>query len=204
MMIFSKARTAIAACIAGAFVVMASANAATVSFTDWSSTNNPLLVLPVFTVTETAGGFDVSVDIDASSPETGKLSGIFFDLSDSITQGDIGGFPVTINDFDNNTNNLGGGVNVTPFPAFDVGIGFAQTTLNSAFTFFVSDLGGTLELADWTRVALRFQSVGNNGDDSDKLLSSTTVGEVPLPGAIWLMGAGLAGLGLARRKKAVA
>lgn len=203
MTIAKYAKAALAAFVAAGVALSASANAAMVSFTDWSSTNTPLLVLPVFTVTETAGGFDVSIDIDGSSPETGKLSGIFFDLSDSITQSDIGSFPVTINDFGNNTNNLGGGVNVTPFPAFDVGIGFAQTTLNSAFTFFVSDLGGALGLDDWTRVALRFQTVGEDGEGSDKLLSST-ISEVPLPGAIWLMGAGLAGLGFARRKKAAA
>ena len=204
MAIANYAKAALAAFVAAGVALSASANAAMVSFTDWSSTNNPLLVLPVFTVTETTGGFDVSIDIDGASPETGKLSGIFFDLSDSITQGDIGSFLVTISDFDNNTNNLGGGVNVTPFPAFDVGIGFAQTTLNSAFTFFVSDLGGTLGLDDWTRVALRFQTVGDDGEGSDKLLSSTTISEVPLPGAVWLMGAGLAGLGFARRKKAAA
>ena len=135
MTIAKYAKAALAAFVAAGVALSASASAAMISFTDWSSTNNPLLVLPVFTVMETAGGFDVSIDIDGSSPETGKLSGIFFDLSDSITQGDIGSFPVAINDFDNNTNNLGGGVNVTPFPAFDVGIGFAQTTLNSAFVF---------------------------------------------------------------------
>lgn len=203
MMIMKCAKAAVAACAAAAAAMSASAYAATVSFTDWSSTNNPLLVLPIFTVTEATDGFDVSIEIDPLSPETGKLSGIFFDLSDSIAETDISSFPVAIVNFDNNTNNLGGGANVTPFPAFDVGIRIAQTTLNGAFTFFVSDLGGTLELADWTRVALRFQTVGDNGEDSDKLLSSTIVSEVPLPGAIWLMAAGLAGLGAARRRAAV-
>lgn len=45
----------------------------------------------------------------------------------------------------------------------------------------------------------------NQGNSSGLGLSHTTsfgeVSEVPVPGAIWLMGAGLAGLGFARRRK---
>jgi hypothetical protein len=98
---------------------------------------------------------------------------------------------------------VGGGVNLNGLTAelFDVGFRFAQTGIYpTALVFSVSDLGGTLTLDDWTRVGLRFQTVGADGEGSDKLLSST-VGEVPLPAALWLMGAGLAGLGFASGRK---
>lgn len=186
-------------------VAAAPANAAIIEFTNWVS-NDAVLVLPTFTVEEQSGGFRVTVGVDGASPNPGLLSGIFFDLSDLISETDIA-FPIAIDNFGNNTVDVGGGVNLNGLTSdlFDVGFGFAQTSIYpTALMFSVSDLGGALTLDDWTRVGLRFQTVGANGEGSDKLLSAS-VGEVPLPAALWLMTAGLAGLGFAsgRRRQAI-
>ncbi len=190
-----------AAAASAAFVSFSAATAATIEFTDFVS-NDAVLVTPTVTVEEQTGGFKVTVGISNTTANMGLLSGVFFDLSDAISQTDIS-FPITIENFANNTTNVGNGVNLNGLTsdAFDVGIGFAQTSISpAALMFVVSDLSGALILSDWTRVGLRFQTVGANGD-SDKLMSST-VSDVPVPGGVWLMGAGLAGFfGASRRKK---
>lgn len=197
----------------GVTVVSSTATAATISFGAFESTNNPLLVTPTVSVNDDlAGLFQVTVGIDGGSSETGLLSGIFFDLSSSITQSDISGTPA-ITGFGNNTKNVGGGVNLNggfnssgEAAVFDVGFRFAQTDISSALIFTVSDLGGTLALSDWTRIGLRFQSVTTDGQgvaQSDKLIGTISV--VPLPAGLPLYAAGLAVLGFIgwrRRNKA--
>ncbi len=189
----------------GVSVVSSTASAATISFGAFESTNTPLLVTPTVSVNDDlAGLFEVTVGIDGGSSETGLLSGIFFDLSSSITQSDISGTPAITN-FDNNTKNVGGGVNLNggfnpsgEAAVFDVGFRFAQTDISTALVFTVSDLGGTLALADWTRIGLRFQSVTTNGEGtegSDKLIGYPQVSVVPLPAGLPLYAAGLAVLG---------
>lgn len=201
---FKKVFSAALALAAGAAMSVSAANAATISFTNWQSTEGEL-VTPTFTVSEIAGGFEVTIGIDGASDNLGLLSGIFFDLSDDIEESDIS-FPIAIANFANNTLNVGGGVNLNGLTgdAFDVGFRFAQTSVSPvALVFTVSDLG-ILTLADWTRVGLRFQTVGLDGELSDKLLSATPVSDVPLPAAAWLMIAGIAGLGAASRGKKAA
>lgn len=186
-------------------------NAATLLFSEFESTNTPLLVTPTFSVSdEPTGAFEVTVGIATESEETGLLSGIFFDLSDDLSKSDIVGTP-TIAKFRNNTKKVGGGVNLNgKFSEsghafiFDVGFRFTKTDISTPLTFTVSDLGGSLNLSDWTRVGLRFQSVTTNGVGTlqdDKLMGMPVVSAVPLPAALPLYGAGLIILGFLGYKR---
>ena len=185
-----------------------SANAAMISFSDWNGTEN--LVEPIFSVSDSpSGAFSVSVDISSSSPNLGLLSGIFFDLSPDISRSDISGLTdssgnsLSIINFANDTLRPGTGTGVNMNGAtkdpFDVGFDFAKSI--PPMSFLVSDLLGTLGLKDWTRVGLRFQAVGTDGEFSDKLISGT-VSQIPVPAALPLFLSALGGLGwLAWRRR---
>jgi hypothetical protein len=66
--------------------------------------------------------------------------------------------------------------------------------LGSSTIFILNDTGGSLSV-DWLRNGLRGAGLSHITE-----FGETDV--IPVPGAIWLMGAGLAGLGFARRRKA--
>lgn len=70
-----------------------------------------------------------------------------------------------------------------------VSLKLANTTI-----FIFNNSGGSLTV-EWARNGLRAAGLSNITE-----FGETDV--VPIPGAIWLMGAGLAGLGFARRRKA--
>ena len=210
-MILTKPARLLASALLCAGIVSGPASATTIEFIDWASTEG--LIDPTFTVNDdTAGFFDVFVDITGIS---GLLTGIFVDLSPSIVEGNItmlmdANGVIGIGDFDNggDVTLLPGGVNVNPLyggDGFDFAFSFDNTGPNGALSplsFLVSDLGGTLTLDDWTRVALRFQSVGVTGSDSDKLLSTTII---PLPAALPMFLLALGGAALfARRRRGVA
>lgn len=91
------------------------------------------------------------------------------------------------------------------------GAGLAAVGQSASLFYFTRSAatGGTSTAANGGRYgnATNFASVNlaANGDFSYTLAADPQVGEVPLPAAVWLMGAGLVALGgAARRRKAVA
>ena len=200
--------------MAAALVVAASiANAATVEFINWSQSGSDT-VIPTFTVSDDpADKFKVSVDISPSSPNGyGEITGIYFDLvPDVLVDADITGETVgggtTHTHFATNDSKINGVTNLN-LGDFDYILGYKDGNDKGQvpIMFFVSDKGGTISLADWDRVGIRWQVVGENGpgSGSDKEVSTSVV---PIPGAAWLFGSGVLGLlGLAytRRRQAAA
>lgn len=205
------------AAAAGAFALSllgSGAMAASISFTNFSSTNAYSLSPTVEVNDDTAGQFDVSVSI--SAPDVGSLIGVFLDLSPAVAQADITDGSFNHTGFANGGNvlNLGGGANMSGggTAAFDIGLKYAKADAIglTPLTFSISDLGGTLTLADFTRVGLRFQESNNNATqtgnkESDKLVSTTIVDTtsnvsiMPLPAGAVLLLTGLGALGLRRK-----
>jgi opacity protein-like surface antigen len=201
--------------VAALALMSQAASAATVTFTDFVTTTDSLAAYPTPTVTvndDTVVGMERFLTFSVStSGETGKLSGLFFDVSDAlISVGDILNESFTILQFGNNTGRLGGGVNLnggytngTSNPAFDFGLRFAQTDVSGTpLTFRISS--SLLSLSDLQRVGLRFQSVGMSMSGSAKVIGYPGAGgempsPIPLPAGGALLLTALAGLGLVRR-----
>lgn len=172
---------------------------------------------------DTAGLFSVSVQVTpaAGTNNIGDITGIFFDASDALSLGDIniitGGPSIG---FANNTSNLGGGVNLNGGGpsnpgTFDVGLRFDGFNIDDVqlVEFSVADLGGTLALADFTRFALRLQTVGpadgNRGGSSKLVSGGPTVvvpvsAAVPEPAIMLLIAVGLTGIAVVRRRRTIA
>lgn len=169
----------------------------------------------------TAGVFRVNVQVvpDIPSGNIGDITGVFFNLSDTIEQSDITdlvGGPII--GFENNTQNLHGGVNLIGGAnnpgLFDVGLRYNGFNVDDVqhIEFLVSSLGGALSLLDFRGFGLRLQSVGVEGlsrGGSSKLsaLNQTFGGQastsIPTPesSTMLLLGIGLIGIaGVARRK----
>lgn len=185
----------------------------------------------IFDFSDEGGDVRVTLTITNTTDETsfgagateGQLTGFAFDLPTGATF-IVGSF---VSDTDGHFTDALEDVNFTPFSnrsdvgIFDLGIadngnfggGNANGALSEGDTAIVSFLVDTALSAADLMVAfmtgllngdldagLRFQQV-NAGEGSDRLLFVPDVAEIPVPGAIWLMGAGLAGLGFASRKK---
>ncbi|MEO0878627.1 MAG: VPLPA-CTERM sorting domain-containing protein [Pseudomonadota bacterium] len=209
-----------------AFCTMAAspAMAASISFENFATTtDNPVIdTAPIVTVDDdTAGVLTFTVSIPNAN---GLLSGIFIDFANGATVSASNLMSLTtgvdIVDFDTMTNDIGNGRNLNGnFGApiggmsgdFDFGFGFddgdnggAGRQIDLPFSFTLDDLGA-LTLASIERIGLRFQSVGELGldglgDGSEKLVSFTADGVVPLPAAVWFLISGVIGLGFARRR----
>ena len=79
-------------------------------------------------LTDVSGGVQIDLSVAPSSANTGDIFGAFFNLS--MNPQSISGFNVTgsdVTDWEFNTNNMGGGNNVTPAGPFDVGVTFGTS-----------------------------------------------------------------------------
>ena len=189
-------------------IVSSPASATTIEYTDWASTSG--LVDVTYTVCDDCVADNFLVSISIADPDA-LLTGIFIDLDPTILESAITILtPISpdIGDFANggDVTSLPGGVNINPLyggDGFDFAFSYDNSGPNGAVlpvTFLVAM--GSLTLDDWTRVALRFQSVGIMGSESDKLLSSTII---PLPAALPIYLIALGGLCLfGRRRRGVA
>jgi len=194
-------------------------NAATISYGDWSKDGSDT-VIPVFTVNDDVVGVfrvDIKIDIDDSPNDYAKVTGVYFDLgNDDIVEADITNEdPMAHTDFATNASEIHGVTELNQGD-FEVVLGYKDRSNKSDLPmyFYVSDHDGALTLADWGRVGIRFQVVGENdfGEGSDKEVSLTsaivpdnTPNPVPLPAAVWLFGSAFVGLmGVARKRTKVA
>lgn len=201
---------------AGVLLVASHANAASVSF-----------ALDEFTGADTSAtatvddlGFEMfkfTVENVEDDDGIGDITGIFLDFAPGLLESDFTAFTgaseggtsssISVAGFGTDTSNLGGGVNLSGGgPAnpgnFDYGLRFEGFNVDDIqtimFTIDATGLGASLD--DFTRVALRLQSVGLTGgsrSDGSKLVSSDIAGvtPVPVPAGILLMLTALGGFG---------
>lgn len=216
--------------IAGAAMAFTAvgASAATVTFTDWTSTNTQQLH-PKLTVSEIAGGFQISSEL--LSPDLGTLVALFFDFGTGLSnatlatlsmvslapatpvgslfsytfQNGIGSTPVGA--ACGNDGNLNGLPNLPSFEAVacykSTGPTWPSRDVNPVI-LNILDPNSVLTLASFEGIGLRYKESNNGGTGkSDKLFSATpdVLAPVPLPAAGLLMLGALGGLGVAARRR---
>ena len=218
--------------IAGAAMAFtaAGASAATVTFSDWKSTNDEQLH-PVLTITEILGGFEISSEL--LSPDLGTLVTLFFDFGTGLTNDALSSLSMVSIAPNTPVGNLfsfvfTNGIGSTPqgaacgndgaingeglgnLPTFEGVACYKSTGPNwpsrevNPVTLQIKDPDSILTLASFEGIGLRYKESNNGGPgNSDKLFSATpdVPAPIPLPAAGLLLVGALGGLGIAARRR---
>ena len=184
-MSFKKAIGSALAAAAGLFAAISSANAAVIAY---GQPGFPSVVVTPNTFTQAFYSDDSNTDVGNQSPANVEtvLEGWFGQSLDFVGGGACGASPTYTNNCTTYTKGSGnsnkGGISNLTAQVFGVHFG------NRFIAYiFATPVNG------FDILGLRF-GVSN-------IYAFNGTPEIPLPGAIWLMGAGLAGLGFAARKK---
>lgn len=160
------------------------------------------------------GTSNITFDAQVVNPGFADLRGIFFDFLNSPLPGDLTVTGTDVTSFlfvKNGVDDLGGGANIKPEGPFDAGVEIGTQGIGNddfySTQFTVSSIGGNiLELG--TNFGARLTSVGDNREGSSKLagiydgpVDPPGVAPIPEPSTIFLMGLGLAGLGVTSYRK---
>lgn len=171
----------------------------TINFGNWTS-NDSVDVLPTFSVGYDDGGFfRVDIGISPASTFTGTLTGVLFDLgTNAFAESNIFNESYAHTAYATDVDRINGVTTINPLGAFDVVLGYKpQAGVPLSFSVWANGL----DLDDWTRVGLRWQSV-NSPEGSDKVVSSTRIAAVSEPRSLALLGLGMLGLAMIRRAAA--
>ena len=180
------------------------ASAASVTFSDFTSTNEDQLN-PTVTITEDGNDFDVMLDL--ASGEFGNLTTFYLAADGNLGCGSLTNLSTGFTSCTDDPSTITGDGSINPLNDdydFDLAFTFRQTGSNKVdvalpFSFTISDPDDNFALGDFEAIGLRFKS-SSNAEGSDKLVGTPDMTPIPLPAAGWMLLAGLGGLAAARRR----